>query len=175
MEKRCGKFGDRLRGFFCNAFRGNFAEDQDHDSGYDRGNRRTGVAAEKLDKKHRGKGAESDVDDVVADQDGGKQAVIVLRQLQCAGGPAVAVVRFVFQSDTVEEVNAVSVAEKYPDMATKATRATSIAILVLSITDGSTPLSSKNFCVPTVQGTRLVIHYIIATHKKQINFPNTRK
>lgn len=42
-------------GILCNAFRGNFAEDQDHDSGYDRGNRRTGVAAENLDKKHRGK------------------------------------------------------------------------------------------------------------------------
>ena len=81
VEKRCGKFGDRLRRFFCNAFRGNFAEDQDHDSGYDRGNRRTGVAAEKLDKKHRGKGAESDVDDVVADENRGEQLVKVLQQL----------------------------------------------------------------------------------------------
>ena len=53
-----------------------------------------------------------------------------------------------FSRIRLREVNAVSVAEKYPDMATKATRATSIAILVLSITDGSTPLSSKNFCVP---------------------------
>ena len=41
-----------------------------------------------------------------------------------------------------------SYAEKYPDMATKATRATSIAILVLSITDGSTPLSLKKFLCP---------------------------
>jgi len=81
VEKRCGKFGDRLRRFFCNAFRGNFAEDQDHDSGYDRGNRRTGVAAEKLDKKHRGNGAESDVDDVVADENRGEQLVKVLQQL----------------------------------------------------------------------------------------------
>ena len=53
----------------------------DHDSGYDRGNRRTGVAAEKLDKKHRGKGAESDVDDVVADENRGEQLVKVLQQL----------------------------------------------------------------------------------------------
>ena len=37
--------------------------------------------AEKLDKKHRGKGAESDVDDVVADENRGEQLVKVLQQL----------------------------------------------------------------------------------------------
>lgn len=34
-----------------------------------------------LNKKHRGKGAESDVDDVVADENRGEQLVKVLQQL----------------------------------------------------------------------------------------------
>ncbi len=81
MKKRRGKFGERFRGFFCNAFRGNLAEDQDYHRCDDRGNRRAGVAAEELDKEHRGKGAEPDVDDVVSDENRGEQFIEVFEKL----------------------------------------------------------------------------------------------
>ena len=97
-----GDHGPALWVFLGQALGGDLAEDQnDHgqDNGGDGG---TADIVDQLDKQYRADGGGHVVDDVVADQDGGKQAVIVLRQLQCAGGPAVAVVRFVFQSDTVE-------------------------------------------------------------------------
>ena len=55
-----------------------------------------------LDKQHRADGGGRVVDDVVADEDGGEQPVVIVRQGQGPGGALVAVVGPGFQADPVQ-------------------------------------------------------------------------
>ena len=69
------------------ALGGDFTEDQHHNGNDDGGERRAQVAVV-AHKEQRADGCRCDVDDVVADEDGGEELVVVFRQLQRGGGTA---------------------------------------------------------------------------------------
>ena len=100
-ENGGGEHGEVLRILLGQALRRNFAEDQD-DHGQHHGGHRGAVYRQQLGKEHRGNRGSSDVYDVVADQDGGEQPVIILLQLERQGGPLVSSVRLAFHADAVE-------------------------------------------------------------------------
>ena len=76
---------------------------QGQDSGGDTGCKSSKSRACQPSCDHKGReGGGGDVDNVVADQNGGQQLVILLRQLQGFDRTAAAVVRPVLQADAVE-------------------------------------------------------------------------
>ena len=80
VQNRCGGCGKGFRHLLGHALRGNLTKNQYND-GDDHGRYRgTGRAAQKRSEVHSAEGGKRDVHDVVADKDGGKQAVIPLRE-----------------------------------------------------------------------------------------------
>ena len=97
-----GQHGNGLGVFLGQALGGDLAENQDHHREHCGGHRGTPDIVDELDKQHRADGGGHVVDNVVADEDGGEELVVVLRQVQGALGPPVTVVRLVFQADAVK-------------------------------------------------------------------------
>ena len=172
-KQRGGDHGPALRILLGQALGGDLAEDQDDDGQDNGGDSGTADVVDQLDEQHRADGGGHVVDDVVADEDGGQQAVIVLRQLQRAGGPAVAVVRFVLQTDAVERGKGGLGCGKIPGHGHQGHQGDEHCDTG-TVHKGriNSTFMKKDFCAHRVQRARLVIHYIIAAHKKQINFPN---
>ncbi len=96
-----GEHGEGLRGFLGQTLGGDLAKDEDDDGENCCGQHGT-VVAVKLGEEDGSHGGSGDVHDVVADEDGGQQAVIVLGQHQGQSGPAVSVFRLAFQADLVQ-------------------------------------------------------------------------
>ena len=91
-DKGRTEHGKALRRVLCNAFGGDLAKDQDNDRDHNGGNGRADVAV-KSDEQKRTDGRHHDIDDIVADQDGGDQLVIIFGQLERQRCPLVSVVR----------------------------------------------------------------------------------
>ena len=91
-----GEHGEFLRAVLGDALGGNFAEDQHH-YGDDHGGEGGAYVAAYTDEKHRGDGRKGDIDDVVSDEDGGQQFVIILGKLVCQPCPFAALFRQGFQ------------------------------------------------------------------------------
>ena len=101
LEQRLGEHGEVLRALLGQALGGDLPEDQNDDGEGHRGHRGA-VLVEPPGAQHGGHGGGGDVDNVVADEDGGQQLVILLRQGQGFDRTAAAVVRPVLQADAVE-------------------------------------------------------------------------
>ena len=101
-QQRRGGYGPGLRPLLGQALGRHLAEDQDHHGQHRGGHRGTLGAADELDKQHRANGGGHVVDDVVADEQGGEQPVVIGCQGQGPGGALVAVVGPGFQADTVQ-------------------------------------------------------------------------
>ena len=101
-QQRCGKHGPGFGVLLGQALGGDLTEDQNDNGEHSGGNRRAAGLADQPDKQHGADGSSHVVDDVVADENGGEQLVVILRQRQRSGGPAVAVFGAVFQTDAVE-------------------------------------------------------------------------
>ena len=84
------------------ALGGHLAEDEDDHRQHNGGHRGAPEVINELDEQHRADGCGHVVDNVVADEDGGQQLVVVLRQSQGLGCPPVAGVRLGTQADAVE-------------------------------------------------------------------------
>ena len=91
-EKGGGEHGEPFRTFLGQAFGCDLAENQHHHGGH-RGGHRGAAVAQQMDEQQRAKGGEGDVDDVVADENGGEHFVILLGQGAGQGGPFVALFR----------------------------------------------------------------------------------
>ena len=91
-DKGRTEHGKALRRVLCNAFGGDLAKDQDNDRDHNGGNGRADVAV-KSDEQKCADGRHHDIDDIVADQDGGDQLVIIFGQLERQRCPLVSVVR----------------------------------------------------------------------------------
>ena len=101
-QQRRGKHGPGFGVFLGQALGGNLAEDQNDDGQHRSGHRGAAGLTDEPDKQHGADGGGHVVDNVVADEDGGEQLVVILRQRQRFGSPAVAVFGAVFQTDAVE-------------------------------------------------------------------------
>ena len=97
-----GEHGKGLGLLLGQALGGDLAEDQDDHGEHDGGHRGAVGRAHVLGEEDGAQGGGRDVHDVVADEDGGQQTVVVLRQGQGAGGPAVSGVGLALQADAVE-------------------------------------------------------------------------
>ena len=97
-----GEHGERLGGFLGQALGGDLAEDEHHHGEHDGGHRRAVRLADELDEQQGGQGGGHVVDDVVADEDGGEQLVVILGQGQGLFRLFVAVVSAALQADAVE-------------------------------------------------------------------------
>lgn len=91
-DKRGTEQSKALRGVLCNTLGGDLTENQNNDCYDDRRNRRADVAV-KPDEQKCADGRHHDIHDIVADQDGGDQLVIIIGQLECQRCPLVSVVR----------------------------------------------------------------------------------
>ena len=100
-QQRRGRHCPALRRLLGKAFGRDLAKDQ-NDHRQHHGGRRRAVLVKPLGKQHRGNGGGGNIHDVVADEDGGEQLVILLCQRKGAGRPGVALVRPVLQPDAVE-------------------------------------------------------------------------
>ena len=86
VNDRCGEHSKGIRSVLCQTLGGDLTENE-HEHRYDRGRDRCAeagiaVVCKERDKNHRGNGREGDVDDVVADEDGGDEPVVFLVKLQ---------------------------------------------------------------------------------------------
>ena len=81
-----------FRGVLCNTLGGDLTKNQNNDRYDDRRNRRADVAV-KSDEQKCADGRHHDIDDIVADQDGGNQLIIIFGQLERQRCPLVSVVR----------------------------------------------------------------------------------
>ena len=84
-----GEHGKALRAVLGDAFGRDLAEDQHHHCDDHGGDRRARVAV-MAHKEHRADGGRRNIDDVVANQDGREQPVILLQQLAREGGVGIA-------------------------------------------------------------------------------------
>ena len=94
--------GDGLRHLLGDALGAYFAEDQHHDGQHDGGDRCAPLLAQSLGKEHRCDGSCTDVDDIIADEDGGEQLVVLFRHGQHTGRRLVAVLGAAFQTDLIQ-------------------------------------------------------------------------
>ena len=92
-----GQHGAPLRAVLGDALGGYLAEDQHHHRHHHRGDGGARVAVVPHEQ-HRADGRGSDVDDVVADEDGGQQPVVLLQQLQGQRRVAAPLLRQRFQA-----------------------------------------------------------------------------
>ena len=92
----------RFRHLLGQALGGHLTKDQDHHSKHDSGEGRPLLSTHQLDEQHRTNGGSGDVHDVVADEDGGEQLIILLSHCQHAGGGGVTLLRAAFQTDLVQ-------------------------------------------------------------------------
>ena len=100
-DKGRTEHGKALRRVLCNAFGGDLTENQNNDCNDDRRNRRADIAV-KPDEQKCADGRHHDIDDIVADQDGGDQLVIIFGQLERQRCPLVSVVRQHFEAGLVQ-------------------------------------------------------------------------
>ena len=90
-DERRTEHGKTLRGVLCDALGGDLAKEQD-DEGHDHGGDRRAHVAVKLDEQKRTDGCYGNVYDVVANQDGRNQPVVILGKLKGQRRPFVSVV-----------------------------------------------------------------------------------
>ena len=93
--------GKGLGVLFGHALGGDLAKDQNNHGQHHRGDQRT-VVQKQLGEQNGAHGGGRDVHDVVADQVGGQELVVVLRDAQGQGSPLVAAVRPALEPDAVE-------------------------------------------------------------------------
>ena len=101
IDKGSAEPGKLLGEVLGNTLGGDLAEDQHQDSHYHRGDGSAHIAV-KLHKQQSANGGHGNVHDIVADQDGGNQLVIVFRQAVGQLGPAVTAVRQPLQTDGIQ-------------------------------------------------------------------------
>ena len=77
-DKRSTEQSETFRGILCNTFRGDLTKNQNNDRYDDRRNCRANIAIKPY-KQKCADGCHHDIHDIVADQDGGDQLVIVFR------------------------------------------------------------------------------------------------
>ncbi len=96
-----GQHGEAVGALFGEAFGGDFTEYQHHHRHHDgrQGHSRVSEVSGEQDRRQRSGG---DIDDVVADEDGGEQAVVILTELQRALRPPVSRGGHIFDTDAVE-------------------------------------------------------------------------
>ena len=90
-DKRRAEQSKAFRGILCNALRRNLTKNQNNDCYNGRRNRRTNIAV-KVDEQKRADGRYHDIHNIVANQDGGNQLVIVFGQPERQCCPLVSVV-----------------------------------------------------------------------------------
>ena len=93
---------DGLRHLFGDALGADLAEDQHHNGQHDSGDRCAPLLAQSFGKEHRCNGSCTNVDDIVADEDGGEQLVVLFRHGQHTGRRLVAVLGTAFQTDLIQ-------------------------------------------------------------------------
>ena len=101
-QQRGREHGEPLGRFLGDAFGRNLAKDQHHHGGNKGGNARPVLFAQKPHEQHGGQRGRGDVHNIVADQNGGEQRVVVFRQAQHQPGPLVALVGQAFELDAAE-------------------------------------------------------------------------
>ena len=90
--------------FLGHALGGDFAKGQDQQGHDNRRDGRAVNAADKAGKQHGGKRGRTDIDNVIADQNGAEQAVVALNQRQRVRCFGVAVLRLAPQADLIQRV-----------------------------------------------------------------------
>ena len=93
--------GKPLGRFLGQALGGDFTEDQHQDGHHHSGKGDTGIT-EILGENDGGQGGRRDVDDVVADENGGKELIVVLRKVQSQLSLFASRLGHVLQPDAVE-------------------------------------------------------------------------
>ena len=101
-QQRGGEHSPGLGVLLGQALGGDLAEDEDDHGEHNGGHRGTPDAVNELDEQHRADGGGHVVDNVVANQNGGQQLVVVLRKGQGLGRPPVSGVRLGAKADAVE-------------------------------------------------------------------------
>ena len=94
--------GHLFRHFLGQALGSHFAKDQHDDRQHNGGHRRAPLGTQHLGKQDGADGSGGDVHDIVADEDGGEQLVILLRHGQHPGGRGIAVLGAAFQADLIQ-------------------------------------------------------------------------
>ena len=102
VEHRGHCRGNGLRHLLGQALGRYLAKDQHHDGEHHGGDCRAPLLPQHLGKQDGADGSGGNVDDIVADEDGGEQLVVFFRHGQHPGGGRVAVLRAAFQTDLVQ-------------------------------------------------------------------------
>ena len=100
-DKGGADHGKAFRRILRHALGGDFAKDQNHDRHNDGGNRRAHVAVE-TDKQKRTDRRNQDIHDIVSNQDGRDQLVVILRQLERQCRSPVSVIRENLQPSLIQ-------------------------------------------------------------------------
>ena len=87
---------------FTNLDQGHLAKDQNHNGQHEGGHRRAPLRVQQAGEQHCANGCCGNVDDIVADEDGGEQLVVLFRHSQHAGCCRIAVLSTAFQADLVQ-------------------------------------------------------------------------
>ena len=102
VQKGRNRRGNRLRHLLCKALGGHLAKDQNHNGQHEGGHRRAPLRVQQAGEQHCANGCCGNVDDIVADEDGGEQLVVLFRHSQHAGCCRIAVLGAAFQADLVQ-------------------------------------------------------------------------
>ena len=102
VQKGRNRCGNRLRHLLCKALGGHLAKDQNHNGQHEGGHRRAPLRVQQAGEQHCANGCCGNVDDIVADEDGGEQLVVLFRHSQHAGCCRIAVLGAAFQADLVQ-------------------------------------------------------------------------
>ena len=99
-RRNCG--GYRFRHLLGKALGCHLAKDQHHDGQHHSGHRSAPLCTQHFGENDGADGSGGDVHDIVADEDGGEQLIILFRHRQHAGGCAVAVVGAALEADLIQ-------------------------------------------------------------------------
>ena len=94
--------GHLFRHLLGQALGGHFAKDQHDDRQHNGRHRCAPLGTQHLGKQDGADGSGGDVHDIVADEDGGKQLIVLLRHGQHPGGRGIAVLGAAFQADLIQ-------------------------------------------------------------------------
>lgn len=138
-QRRRGEQAKRSADSLARLLGRNFAENEHHHSHH---RRREGdpQIPEMLGKEYRSQGGRKDVDDIVANEDGGEQIDVPFSEVQGPLGGSEPAAAIVFMRTRSWWKNAVSDAEKNADVKTSSPRITMDRILSLSIMCLKTPI-----------------------------------
>ena len=102
VQKGRNRRSNRLRHLLCKALGGHLAKDQHHHGQHYGGHRRAPLRVQQAGEQHCANGCCGNVDDIVADEDGGEQLVVLFRHSQHAGCCRIAILSTAFQADLVQ-------------------------------------------------------------------------